>query len=163
MLTKLFTLIFSLLLSVTTFSQTFQNEWVEFNKTYYKFKVTQDGIYKLNLNQIQTSNLNGVQIFHNGQQIPTLVQSTTNGINIEFYGQKNRGQFDATLYQSTQTNTEVSLITDSSTYFLILDATTTPKRYTNLTSNLTNLPNKEAFYIHREVVSPNLVWNSGTV
>lgn len=163
MLTKLFTLIFSLLLSVTTFSQTSQNEWVEFGKTYYKFKVTQDGIYQLKLNQIQTSNLNGVQIFHNGQQIPTIVQSTTNGINIEFYGQKNRGQFDANLYQSTQTNIEVSLITDSSTYFLILDATTTPKRYTNLTSNLTNLPNKEAFYIHREVVSPTLIWNSGTV
>ena len=207
MLTKLFTLIFSLLLSVTTFSQTFGNEWVEFGKkrnlfylmisllftcnystaqmtngmfgnewinysqTYYKFKISEDGIYRLPISHLELSGVDvskltetNIQIFHNGLEIPLYIKKYNDSIEyVEFYGKKNRSTLDKELYNSEHFNPEYSLITDSSSYFLTWDNNIQGKRYQNIQTNLTNLPQKEIFYISEVTTLPNLVWSPGKV
>jgi hypothetical protein len=172
------TLIFiSVLLSwtYTAYSQMnngqFGNEWIDFSRTYYKFKVAEDGIYRIPAAHLQLSGINlgqiaheNIQIFHQGQEIPIHIELNNGNIEfIELYAFKNRGFLDAELYvnQHQHFNPEYSLVTDSSAYFLSWKANVSGKRYQALTSNLSNLPAKEDFYMHRSLFVPNLIWSPG--
>ncbi len=42
----LFTIIL-LSLAMTSFAQVYNNEWIDYNKTYYKFKVAATGLYRI--------------------------------------------------------------------------------------------------------------------
>jgi hypothetical protein len=145
----------------------FGNEWIDYSKTYYKFKISEDGIYRIPATHLQLSgvdmsrlNENSVQIFHKGQEIPVHVQMNGAVVDyLEFYASKNRGILDAELYTNGQFNPEYSLISDSAAYFLSLGSN--GKRYQNLNANLNNLPQKEAFFMSRAVAMPTLTWNAG--
>ena len=143
------------------------NEWINYSNIYYKFKVSEDGIYRIPASHLQMSGINiaqlngtNVQIFHKGQEIPVQVQMNGSTVEyIEFYATKNRGILDAELYSNGQFNPEYSVISDSAAYFLTLGSN--GKRYQNLTANLNNLPQKEAYFMSRAVAMPTLVWNAG--
>jgi len=145
----------------------FGNEWIDYSKTYYKFKISEDGVYRIPANHLQLSgvdlsrlNDNSVQIFHKGQEIPVHVQMNGSAVEfLEFYASKNRGILDAELYSNGQFNPEYSLISDSASYFLTIGSN--GKRYQNLNANLNNLPQKEAYFMSRVVALPTLVWNAG--
>jgi hypothetical protein len=145
----------------------FGNEWIDYSKTYYKFKISEDGIYRIPANSLQLSgvdmsrlNESSVQIFHKGAEIPVHVQMNGSAVDyLEFYASKNTGIMDAELYSNGQFNPEYSVISDSASYFLTIGSN--GKRYQNLNANLNNLPQKEAFYMSRVLAMPNLVWNAG--
>ncbi|MGZ5242482.1 MAG: putative type IX secretion system sortase PorU2 [Bacteroidia bacterium] len=111
----------------------FGNEWIHFDQPYWKIKVGQDGVYRLNYNDLKAAGVdvdgqepNFYQLFYRGQQIPIYVHgesdSTFNNTDfIEFYGRKNDGALDSLLYAkpSDQSHPYYSTYTDTSAYFLI--------------------------------------------
>jgi Peptidase family C25 len=143
--------IFTLLLILVTgraFAQPYNNEWIDFSKTYYKFKVTADGLYRIPSSVLTTAGLSAAdakdfQLFHNGVEVPvyTSVASGPMGPSdyIEFWGQKNDGKADKPLYRNPayQHTDKVSLQSDTSVYFLTLNPSGLPIHY-NTVSNDTS-------------------------
>lgn len=137
-------LIITLLLLLTPpfflFAQNYQNEWIDYSQTYYKFQSEETGLHRISFETLQTVNLplNGGDfvLMTNGEQIPIYV--TTNGTFqegdfIEFYGTKNDGQLDTKLYESPrqQPNVNHSLFIDKRTYFLYSSPDVEPIRINN--------------------------------
>ena len=147
--------IFSLLIfGLPSFSQ-YGNEWVDFDKTYYKFQISETGIYRIPTSVLSTTGLDLIgddfQLFYKGKEIPIYVTtSSTFGAAdyIEFYGEQNDGEFDTQLFanSSKQTNAELSLFTDKSTYFLTSNVGAN-KRYEETINTITNPPAKLNYYM----------------
>ena len=135
-------LLFGLLVtcSLTVKAQVYNNEWIQdFSKSYYKFKVGKDGLFRISKTLLDSAGLGNVpaeqfQLWRNGVQVPiyTSVSSGTfpSGAYIEFWGQMNDGIPDKQLYRNPnyQVDDKWSLSTDTSTYFL----TTSSNISTNL-------------------------------
>ena len=123
------------------FAQTYNNEWIDYSKTYYKFKVGAKGLYHLTQPVLAAAGLSSTpaenfQLWHQGVEIPmySSVASGVMGVNdyLEFYAITNDGAADAALYKadSLQMNKAWSLYTDTAAYFLTVN-TGSNKRYIN--------------------------------
>jgi hypothetical protein len=130
-------------------SQPLRNEWIDYNKTYFKFKVGKNGLVRLSQNTLAAAGLattpcEQFQLWRNGVQVPILTSIATGVFGasdyIEFWGQQNDGLPDNALYRNPahQINNQLSLSTDTSTYFL----TTNSNISQNLRINV--LPNNVA-------------------
>jgi hypothetical protein len=148
-----------MLISSGSFAQ-FNNEWIDFSKTYFKFKVGETGLYRIPFATLQSNGLSNVpanqfQLWRNGKEV-ALYTSIDNGLLgandfIEFFGTINDGKPDAPLYKKAefQLADKWSLQTDTAVYFLT----------TNSSSNarLTNTPNvitsntipAEPYFMHK--------------
>lgn len=132
--TKLFTMkkIFTLLLLLTVFTagaQQFNNEWIRYQQTYYKFKVGSTGVFRIPKSVLDAAGIGNTQVqffelWRNGQQVP-FYPSVSSGVLpangfIEFWGRTNDGKPDNPMYRDPayQHTAASSLVTDSSTYFL---------------------------------------------
>ena len=169
-------LIFSIILflasGVSSFAQ-YGNEWIDHDKTYYKFKVAADGIYRIPQSAlldagISQSEIVGAdfQLFYLGEEQAIHVSNTGKFASddfIEFFGKRNDGKPDTELFirPSDQAHTDYSLFTDSSTYFLTLNPNVQNKRLDNIANDLTNAPPPEPFYLHTEKVTAINRLNSG--
>src|SRR5688572_15611225 len=130
---KKFLLPLLLLFGFVAGAQVYNNEWIDYNKTYYKFKVGATGLYRISqpfLASIGIANTPAeqFQLWRNGQQIPiyTTVQTgpmTGSGDYIEFWGEMNDGKPDSILYRDLdyQLNKKWSLETDTVAYFLTIN------------------------------------------
>ncbi|CAA6820713.1 MAG: Unknown protein [uncultured Aureispira sp.] len=149
----------------------FGNEWIDYNKQYYKIKITQDGMYRINAAVLQqfginvgSINTNGIQLFNQGKEIPILVETSGGTLSyVQFYGQKNRGEFDVNCYNeiTDHFNEEYSLYSDTAAYFLTWGNTPSSKHYTSLAANLSNIPAKEPFFMHTSKNIYTSTWNKG--
>lgn len=139
------------------------NEWINFDQTYYKIMVAQDGMYRIPQSALP-ADMAGVearyyQLFYFGKEIP--VYTTTDGILgsgdfIAFYGVRNRGEMDRFLFTDPQDQAHpfFSLYTDSSAYFLTWGTIPSSKRYLPASVEMTNLPPKEEYYLHPFIFNP---------
>ncbi len=141
-------------------AQSFMNEWIDHSKTYYKFKVGATGIYRITQTQlaslgIASADVSSFQLWRQGQEVPvfTSVQSGTlpAGGFIEFWGEMNDGVWEKRLYlrPEYQINERISLLTDSSTYFLTINTSGPNKRLQPVTNDLSSPVTAEPFFIHR--------------
>ena len=114
-------------------AQSYYNEWIDFNKTYYKFKIGSAGLYRINVADLAQLGLanepaQNFQVWRNGKQVVlyTSAQSGPLGANgyIEFWGEKNDGLTDLDLYRlpEYQLSNQESLITDTAAFFLTAGA-----------------------------------------
>lgn len=143
--------LFTLILFATTFSLIAQNpygnEWIKENQKYVKIKVSENGIHRISYSQLaaagfltENPNVQNFQVFYRGTEIPIYLEGNNNptfenGEFIEFYGKKNDGKLDESLYPSNlQPNTEVSLYAEESYYFLTVGSSA-GKRYVNTSLN----------------------------
>lgn len=108
------------------------NEWVTFGQTYYKIPVTKNGIHMLTYADLQAAGFpvssvdpRRLQLFYRGAEQAMLVEGQddavlNDGDYLEFYGRKNDGQLDASLYSpsSVQPHQFYSLYTDTAYYYL---------------------------------------------
>jgi hypothetical protein len=170
-----FSILFSLILSNTILCQNhnglFGNEWINFSQDYYKIKVVSDGMYRIDASTLQNSGISlsnltssNIQIFHNGQEIPIYVGTNNGSVDyIEFYGRKNRGDFDVNLFKNPNHhfNPEFSTITDTAAYFLTWNNSSNTRRFNDRSANLSNLPAKENYYMHRGVTVITGGWQRG--
>jgi hypothetical protein len=141
------------------FSQNYNNEWIDYTKTYYKFKVSNKSLHRINQPALLAAGLASVpaqnfQLFRNGVQVPiyTSVASGTLGASdfIEFWGIPNDGLSDTALYnvKANQLNKKWSLINDTASYFLTNNTNTGQNlRLTNTSNNVAgnSLPLETSF------------------
>ncbi|HEV3414081.1 MAG TPA: hypothetical protein VG101_16485, partial [Puia sp.] len=140
-----FTIIF-LLFGLELSAQPYNNEWINYSNTYYKFKVGSNGLYRIPQPVLANAGLGNVpvqnfQLFRNGKEVPiyTTAASGTMGSSdyIEFWGQMNDGVPDAQLYRNPvyQHTQHTSLETDTAVYFLTVNSTGNTFHYLNAPNN----------------------------
>lgn len=151
----------------------FGNEWIDYTqgKAYYKIKITRDGMYRINATTLQqygvnvsSINTSGIQVFNQGKEIPVQIETTGGTLNyVQFYGEKNRGDFDINCYNDIthHFNEEYSLYSDTSVYFLTWGTVPSSKHYTTLGANLSNIPTKEPYFLYTSRVVYSSTWNEG--
>ena len=136
----------------------FNNSWIDYSKTYYKFKINTDNITRIPQTTLADAGLVAVnadnfQLWRNGQQVRifTSVTGTTLGSTdfIEFWGEMNDGKADAPLYKEPQFQLadRYSLETDTSTYFLTVNTTGANLRYTNSNNTSPSAATPEAYFM----------------
>ena len=119
------------------------NEWINYNQTYYKIKVVQNGIYRLSYSDLRNAGLNvdtlnptHLQLFFRGAETAIYLSSGSktsfgSGDYIEFYGQGNDGALDSVLYlnPADDINKSYSMYTDTAAYFLTIGSSVSNLRY----------------------------------
>lgn len=121
--------IFLLITSVA--SAQLNNSWIDYSKTYYKFKIGKDTLTRIygstlagvGLGNVQASDF---QLWRNGEEVRIYTSTNTVlGTNdyIEFWGQMNDGKPDKQLYHNPdfQLNDKYSFETDTVAYFLTVN------------------------------------------
>lgn len=124
----------------------YNNEWIDFSKTYFKFPVGKDGLYRIPRSVLQSAGLENTpveqfQLWRNGIQIP-LYTSVASGIldpagYLEFWGEMNDGKPDSKLYRNIndQLSDKWSLETDTATFFLTVNPVGNNARIINEVNN----------------------------
>lgn len=134
------------------------NAWVDHSLTYYKLKTNTTGLARIPFSTLQNNNLvteaTAYAIYYKGKEIPLYINQTgtmQSGSYIEFYTQKNDGEFDTPLYQYAQHQPDSlsSIFTDTSAYFLVLKPLATNLRFIpNSTPLPTPAPTPETYFMH---------------
>ena len=149
---KLFIVLFIFLALKAIAQQPFNNEWIDYSKTYYKFKIGFTGLCRINQNALgsiglQTTPVEQFQLWRNGKQVPLYTSIPTGVLSksdyIEFWGKRNDGQADTYLYKdpSFQLSDRVSLQTDTAAFFLTVNTTVTSNlRFTLAQNNIPSTP-----------------------
>lgn len=154
---KYFYILFLFIATLSAKAQPYGNEWINYGNTYYKFKVLNKGICRINAvvlsnAGIPTESLIGsyFKLFRNGQEVPIYVsnegQFTTTDF-IEFLGEGNDGIVDTYLYANSnhQPHTSKSMFQDSATYFLTIDPFSINQRLIQKTNDLPSSLSKEPY------------------
>lgn len=152
------------LASVPTFAQN-SNSWINFNQVYFKVKVGSNGIHRLTYANLQAAGVplgsidpRRINLFHRGVEQAILVAGQNDAVfdpadYIEFYGNRNDGTLDASLYEppTAQPHSYYNLYSDTTAYFLTWNPLPVPgKRIENFFEvNSTGIP-AEASHEHEE-------------
>ena len=153
-------LLFLLILSgLAAKAQPYNNEWIDYNKTYYKFRVGKDGLYRINQSALAAIGLGSTpaqnfQLWKNGKEVSIYTSVSTGPLGssdyIEFWGEQLDGKTDNELYRdpNSQINDKWSLSTDTAYYFLTVN-TGVNKRIVGVTNNVAgnSLP-PEPYFMH---------------
>ena len=99
------------------------NSWIDYNKTYYKFRLAKDTLCRITQPALASAGLGSVpaeqfQLFRNGQEVRLYTSVSTGAMGasdyIEFWGQMNDGKpdinFTVTSIFNDQINTALKLI-----------------------------------------------------
>lgn len=144
---KIFFALLATCLGFGTMAQSYNNEWIDYSKTYYRFNVGASGFYRINQPILAAAGLGSVQAQHfkmyrNGQEVP-LYTSAASGVlsaggYLEFYGEQNDGKPEKQLYKTDdlQMTDKVSLLTDTASYFLTVQTTGSNLRMVNTANNV---------------------------
>ncbi|MDZ7897688.1 MAG: C25 family cysteine peptidase [Arcicella sp.] len=125
----LFTIFFTIITSVN--AQDLGNEWINYDQSYFKIKITQKGIYQLTFQELKTAgfpidmNPQKIQLFRRGKEQAIYIKGEEDKIFnesdfIEFYAEGNDGSLDSLSYSpmSSQPHQYYSLYSDTASYFL---------------------------------------------
>ncbi|MFO8087994.1 MAG: C25 family cysteine peptidase [Bacteroidales bacterium] len=152
-----------LILVIPAYAQ-YSNSWIDFSQSYYKIKVANDGIYRINYATLQaygfpvnSVNPLNIQVFGRGEEVPLYIEGENDGSfdpsdYIEFYARANDGWFDEQLYIDSggHLNNDYSLFSDTAVYFLTWNNSTANKRF--LISDQNNFNNYAAESHYKKVV-----------
>lgn len=147
------------MLAVTAHAQ-LNNSWIDYNKTYYKFKLAKDTltrIYQTSLPAaIAGAPAQNFQLWRNGKEVRLYTSVATGPLGasdyIEFWGQMNDGKPDQNLYRKPefQLSDHFSLESDTAVYFLTVNPTGTNLRYTQTPNPVaTNTLPAEVYFMRR--------------
>ena len=138
--------------SIAAFAQV-GNEWINFNQSYFKIPVGKNGIYRLTYSDLQVagfpveSDPKKFQLFHRGVEQRIIVDGETDGQFdiadfIEFYGLRNNGTLDASLYKpiTSQPHQYYNLFSDTTSYFLTVGSADGKRMNSYNEPNTDNLP-----------------------
>ncbi|MGB0839784.1 MAG: hypothetical protein ACPGXL_06570, partial [Chitinophagales bacterium] len=152
--------------TLTTQAQlTYNNTWVDYNKTYVKLKVKSEAIHRVYTNVLEDngvpSNFDNLQLWYEGQEVPLYTNSEDEilggGEYIEFFGQKNDGKFDSQMYHpysgiylgvDRQLCEYYNLFNDTSTYYLTWNETGNNARFEEITTDIVSPPPAEEYFMY---------------
>lgn len=129
--------------SFSLFSQKYGNEWINYNQKYYSFQIIHPGIYKLDYNDLVAANIpvttfssQNIQLFGKEKEIPLYISdggdsSLDPGDYILFYGDRNDGWIDSSLYKDPNWigNPTYNLFNDTLHYFFTWNNSTSNLRF----------------------------------
>ncbi|MEJ6617180.1 MAG: hypothetical protein QNL61_09750, partial [Crocinitomicaceae bacterium] len=136
-------LLLFIFVSAMGFGQTYGNEWINYNQSYYSFKVVNTGVYKLDYATLTAAGIpvssfqsQNIQVFGKEKELPLYVidngdNSIDTGDFILFYAERNDGWLDSTIYLDPETigNPAYSLYNDTIEYFFTWNNSTSNLRY----------------------------------
>ncbi len=158
-------LIVCFLLSAIAARAQLNNSWIDYGKTYYKFKSASSGLFRITQPTLSSLGLGATpaqnfQLWRNGQEV-RLYTSVSSGVlgsgdYLEFYGKANDGQADKQLYRKAefQLCDSFSLSTDTATYFLTVNASGSNLRYVAAVNNVGSNTLSPETYFFRRVSKP---------
>ncbi len=134
------------------------NGWIDYNKTYYTFKITKDTLCRIPQSALSAVGLGAVnanyfQLWRNGEEVRlyTSVANTPLGPSdyIEFWGQMNDGKPDKALYRNPdfQLADRYSLETDTASYFLTINATGSNLRYASAANTAPSAASPDVYFM----------------
>jgi hypothetical protein len=149
-----------LLVVYTTSTAQLNNSWIDYNKTYYKFKISADNICRIPQATLagvglSATNADHFQLWKNGQQVRLF--TPVSGVPlaatdyIEFWGEMNDGKPDAQLYKKPefQLSDKYSLETDTATYFLTVNTAGGNFRYNNASNPSAGAATPDAYFMRK--------------
>lgn len=136
------------------------HEWINYDQTYFKINISNDGIYRLPFSLLQNSGIplsiikgSQFRLYRMGKEIPIYTSNPdvfSNTDFIEFYAVKNKSELDSYMFKDGEKailNPDFSLITDTISYFLTwVNDNSIGRRIEKYNNNLSNLPSKEAWF-----------------
>ena len=134
------------------------NSWIDYSKTYYKFKIAKDTFCRIpqsTLASIGLANVNAdnFQLWRNGKEV-RLYTSASNTIfgasdYIEFWGEMNDGKPDNQFYRNPdfQLADKYSLETDTVAYFLTVNSVGTNLRYSSGVNSAPSNATPDAYFM----------------
>ncbi len=140
------------------------NEWIDYDKTYFKFQTGEEGIYRITHAELSAAGVfstgsipqgSHFQLYRMGREIPVYVSTNgTFGGNdfIEFFATPNDSELDVHLYDdpSDVPNPKKSLFSDNASYFLTWEANAANLRIQGIANDLSNPPSAEPYCIVTE-------------
>ena len=161
------------LLCVTIIHAQLNNSWIDYSKTYFKFKVGKSGVYQINQPALVTAGLGNTpaeqfQLWRNGTQVPIFTSVLSGALAatdyIEFWGERNDGKPDKALYRDTsnQLSDSFSLHTDTATYFLTINQAGNNLRFASAVNNIAgNTLAPDAYFMRKVTVAYRDQYNRG--
>ena len=140
----------------------FNNEWIDYNKTYYKFNVGKTGLYRISQTTLATIGIGNVpaeqfQLWRNGRQVALYTSVPSGPLAasdfIEFWGEKNDGKPDSTLYRDPIhiLSDKHSMQTDTAAFFLTVNPAGSNLRMQDAVNNVAgNVLLPEPYFMHTE-------------
>ncbi|MEO6669011.1 MAG: C25 family cysteine peptidase, partial [Ferruginibacter sp.] len=148
---------FFVLLASTAHAQ-LNNQWIDYGKTYYKFRLAKDTLCRISQPALAAAGLGAVsadefQLWRNGAELRlyTSVNAAPLGPTdyIEFWGQMNDGKADNQLYLEPdfQLADKYSLETDTASYFLTVNPAGGNLRFINTVNTSPAATTPDAYYM----------------
>jgi hypothetical protein len=135
---------------VSAQSGTYGNEWIDYSKIYYKFKVAAPGVYRISRSILEGEGLpagvlgSNFKLYRDGREVPIYVsaEAMTSTDYIEFVGHGANGMLDKELYADPawQPNTRISYFTDTASYYLTYDNGNGHLRYNEVANTIPATP-----------------------
>ncbi len=157
---KKYLVTFFIFLSNYALCQQFNNSWIDYNKTYYKFKIGSSGLYRIPGMLLQSIGLENIpaeqfQLWRNGEEIRLFTSTAAGPVTgagfIEFYGEMNDGKKDKRLYLQPdyQLSDKWSLETDTAAFFLTVNPAGPNLRFASTVNNVSgNTLDPEPFFMN---------------
>jgi hypothetical protein len=160
-----FLLAVSIFIAASSIAQPFKNEWISYNKTYYKFPVKDEGLFRIskavlaNLS-IGEVNAEDFQLWRDGKEQPIYTTESTgplaaNGY-IEFYGRPLDGTLDTELFPNPGNHVykDLSFFSDTSWYYLTVNPGHVNMRFLNEVNTVTTTPlERDSFFLHTNSIN----------
>ena len=141
-------------------AQAYQNEWIDYNKTYYKFKVGpfgydivgapyRRGVVRITQPTLEVAGLSNIpaeqfQLWRDGEEVRIYISKASGILSssdyIEFIGEIANGKPDKQLYSDTsyQLSDIWNLESDSAAYFLTVNHSGNNKRFETVANNVSS-------------------------
>ncbi|MGY6741525.1 MAG: putative type IX secretion system sortase PorU2 [Cecembia sp.] len=122
-----------------------QNNWIDYNLTYYKIPTVEDGVHRISFAALSSAGLNpntidprNIRLYHRGEEVAIFIQGEEDGRFdpndfIDFYGKRNDATLDRKLFKDPfhVGNIMYNHHSDSTAFFLTVTPGTQGKRMGN--------------------------------
>ena len=154
-------------------AQPLRNEWIDYSKTYFKFPVTDNKVYRIPQSTLQAAGLGGIpvqdfQLWRQGEEVPIFITQATGPLAadgfLEIMGQKNDGQMDRELFfnPDDQVQNVVSYFTDTAWYYLTVNAGRPNRRMLATPNQVAGTSLRpDSFFLYRFQYLNQWTWNYG--
>ncbi|MEP6928085.1 MAG: C25 family cysteine peptidase [Ginsengibacter sp.] len=167
-------------ISAAVFAQPYGNSWIDYSKTYFKFNVGKDGLFRIQQTVLNSFGLGNIpaeqfQLWKNGEEVSLYTSVATGPLSsggyIEFFGLMNDGKNDTKLYRNPdyQLSDHFSLQTDTAAYFLTVNPSGNNLRFVNSPNNVSGntLPQEQYFmntkgFYYKSVINAGYGLNLGS-
>lgn len=146
-------------------AQPYKNEWINYNKTYYKFAVKDQGLFRISkatLNNVGLGNVNAedFQLWRDGKEQPVYTTQATGPLAVdgylEFFGRPLDGTLDTELFpdQANHVYKDLSFFSDTSWYYLTINPGQPNARFLNETNPVaTTSLIPDSFFLHTNSIN----------